>query len=203
MTNHVSFSEKPEPVTFVEFKNDTEVTIVINIAEVVDPIIDSESDEITTHWEGDQYIFWETTANVNRDAIIAEPEAFINYVPLKYKNELKDQAQKHLDSIREHTHRVDVPTYKEGYAVMHRPKDDINLLAGLVMGGLPYYEFADGQTVAPLSPEDIQKIYMDVAAHEVKIQQDKQACWAAIDAAATHEEADAALAEYIKCCGKI
>lgn len=203
MTNHVSFSEKPKPVSLVDFKNDTEVTIVINITEVVDPIIDSESGEVTTHWEGDQYIFWETTANIDREAIIASPESFINYVPLKYKNELKDRAQKHLDCIREHTHRVDVPTYKEGYAVMHRPKDDINLLAGLVMGGLPYYEFADGQTVAPLLPEDIQKIYMDVAAHEVKIQQDKQTCWAAIDAATTYEEADAALAEYIKCCSKI
>jgi hypothetical protein len=93
---------------------------------------------------------------------------------------------------------VDVPTYKEGYAVMHREKDDINLLAGLMMGGLPYYEFADGQTVAPLSAEDIQKIYTDLAAHEIGLQQSKQACWAAIDAAATHEEADAALKSYIE-----
>jgi hypothetical protein len=34
-------------------------------------------------------------------------------------------------------------------------------------------------------------------AHEVHIQQEKQACWAAIDAATTEEEVNAALEAYI------
>lgn len=197
MPKHVNFSEKPEAVTFTEYGVNTEVSIVLNIQEVQHEA-SYEGEEPYISWEGDQYIFWELTEALDKEAITANPEAFTTYVPVSYKNSLKDKAQQHLDYLREHIHRVDVPTYKEGYAVMHREKDDINLLAGLMMGGLPYYEFADGQTVAPLSPEDIQKIYTDLAAHEIGLQQGKQACWAAIDAATTHEEADAALKSYIE-----
>ena len=197
MPKHVNFSEKPEAVTFTEYGVNTEVSIVLNIQEVQHEA-SYEGEEPYISWEGDQYIFWELTEALDKEAILANPEAFTTYVPVSYKNSLKDKAQQHLDYLREHIHRVDVPTYKEGYAVMHREKDDINLLAGLMMGGLPYYEFADGQTVAPLSPEDIQKIYTDLAAHEIGLQQGKQACWAAIDAATTHEEADAALKSYIE-----
>ena len=197
MPKHVNFSEKPEAVTFTEYGVNTEVSIVLNIQEIHhEPTTEEEEERVS--WEGDQYIFWELTEVLDKEAILANPEAFTTYVPVSYKNSLKDKAQQHLDYVRDHTHRVDVPTYKEGYAVMHREKDDINLLAGLMMGGLPYYEFADGQTVAPLSPEDIQKIYTDLAAHEIGLQQQKQACWAAIDAATTQEEADAALKNYIE-----
>lgn len=205
---HASFSTKPEPVTFSTYHDVTEVRIVLNIIEVEDPVLSSseieeveaqtEETTITTHWEGDLYSFWEANEHLDKEAIIADPESYSSYVPVKYKVSLKDRAQKHLDCIREHKHVVDVPTYKEGYSVMHREKDDIKLLAGMIMGGLPYYEFADGQVVAPLSSEDIQKIYIDLAAHETKLQQDKQACWAAIDAAKTHEEADAALKAYLE-----
>ena len=197
MPKHVNFSEKPEAVTFTEYGVNTEVSIVLNIQEIHhEPT--TEEEEARVSWEGDQYIFWELTEVLDKEAILANPEAFTTYIPVSYKNSLKDKAQQHLDYVRDHTHRVDVPTYKEGYAVMHREKDDINLLAGLLMGGLPYYEFADGQTVAPLSPEDIQKIYTDLAAHEIGLQQQKQACWAAIDAATTYKEADAALKSYIE-----
>jgi hypothetical protein len=197
MPKHVNFSEKPEDVTFTEYGVNTEVSIVLNIQEIHhEPTTEEEEERVS--WEGDQYIFWELTEVLDKEAILANPEAFTTYVPVSYKNSLKDKAQQHLDYVRDHTHRVDVPTYKEGYAVMHREKDDINLLAGLLMGGLPYYEFADGQTVAPLSPEDIQKIYTDLAAHEIGLQQQKQACWTAIDTATTQEEADAALKNYIE-----
>lgn len=197
MPQRTNFSEKPETVTFTSYGKNVEVIIVLNIQEVHhDPI--SEDVEGYTDWEGDLYSFWEAEEYLDKEAILANPEAFTTYVPVSYKNSLKDKAQQHLDYLREHIHRVDVPTYKEGYAVMHREKDDINLLAGLMMGGLPYYEFADGQTVAPLSAEDIQKIYTDLAAHEIGLQQGKQACWTAIDAATTHEEADMALKSYIE-----
>ena len=197
MPQLVNFSEKPDTVTFTEYGKNTEVKIVLNIQEVQREA-SSEGEEPYISWEGEQYIFWELTTALDKEAILANPESFTTYVPVSYKNSLKDKAQQHLDYVREHTHRVDVPSYKEGYAVMHREKDDINLLAGMMMGGLPYYEFADGQTVAPLSPEDIQKIYTDLAAHEIGLQQQKQACWTAIDAATTHEEADAALKNYIE-----
>lgn len=206
---HASFSTKPEPVTFATYRDITEVRIVLNIIEVEDPVLSSsETEEVeaqteetttTIHWEGDLYSFWEANEHLDKEAIIADPEAYSSYVPVKYKVSLKDKAQEHLDYIRDHKHIVAVPTYKEGWAVMHRVRDDINLIAGmLVPGGLPYYEFADGQVVAPLLPEDIQKIYTDLAAHEIKLQQDKQACWAAIDAAKTQEEADAALKAYLE-----
>lgn len=197
MPQRTNFSKKPEPVTFTTYGSNVEVTIVLNVQEVQhEPM--SEDVEGYTDWEGDLYSFWEAEEYLDKEAILENPEAFTTYVPVSYKNSLKDKAQKHLDYVREHTHRVDVPTYKEGYAVMHREKDDINLLAGMMMGGLPFYEFADGQTVAPLSAEDIQKIYTDLAAHEIGLQQGKQACWAAIDAATTYEEADMALKSYIE-----
>ena len=197
MSQRTNFSKKPESVTFTTYGSNVEVIIVLNVQEVHhEPMPDGM--EGYTDWEGDLYSFWESEEYLDKEAILANPEAFTTYVPVSYKNSLKDKAQQHLDYLREHIHRVDVPTYKEGYAVMHREKDDINLLAGLMMGGLPYYEFADGQTVAPLSAEDIQKIYTDLAAHEIGLQQGKQACWAAIDAATTHEEADMALKSYIE-----
>lgn len=192
---HVNFSEKPEAVTFQEFKDTTLVTITINIEEVKTESVNDE--ESTIHWEGDQVTFWEDTASLDKEAITANPAEFINYVPLKYKQQAKDNAQEHLDYIRKNTHRIDIPTYKEGYAVMHRPEDNIYLLAGMQMGGLAYYEFADGQVVSPLAPEDIAKIYTDIATHEINLQQGKQYCWSLIDAAKTKEEVDFILDSYI------
>lgn len=193
---HVNFSEKPEAVTFQEFKDLTLVTITVNIEEVKNEIT-SGDDEQTVHWEGGQVKFWEESEFLDKEAIIANPEDFVNYAPIKYKNEAKDKAQAHLDSIRKIIKRVDVPTYKEGYAVMYRPEDKIYLLAGMEMGGLPCYEFADGQVVAPLTTEDIAKIYSDLAAHEVTLQQGKQYCWSLIDAAKTVEEVDFIINSYI------
>lgn len=194
---HVNFSEKPEPVTFQEFKDSTYVTIVTNIEEVITEEHIGEEEMTRSHWEGDQVTFWEETAILDKDAIVENPEKFLNYVPSKYRQQAKDKAQEHLDYVRKNTHRVNVPTYKEGYAVMHRAEDDIYLLAGMTMGGLPYYEFADGQVVSPLTIEDISKIYTDIATHEVTLQQGKQYCWALIDAAQSIEEVDEILNQYI------
>lgn len=193
---HANFSEEPAPVVFYDFNGSTQVTITINVSEHQEEP-SGEEETPRKSWDGDQYIFWEKTDVLDKDAILADPEAYYGYVTSECRQAAKDKAQAHLDYVREHIHRVDVPSYKEGYAVMHTEKDDIYLLAGLLMGGLSYYEFADGQTVAPLSIEDIQKIYADLAAHETGLQQGKQACWAAIDAAKTEEEVEEALNTYI------
>lgn len=193
---HANFSEEPAPVVFYDFNGSTQVTITINVTEHQEEP-SGEEETPRQSWEGDQYIFWEKTDVLDKEAVLADPEAYYGYVTSECRKEAKDKAQAHLDYVRENTHRVDVPSYKEGYAVMHTEKDDIYLLAGMLMGGLPYYEFADGQTVAPLSTEDIQKIYADLAAHETALQQGKQACWAAIDAAKTEEEVNIALEDYI------
>ena len=193
---HANFSEEPAPVVFYDFNGSTQVTITINVTEHQEEP-SGEEETPRKSWEGDQYIFWEKTDVLDKDAILANPEAYYGYVTSECRKDAKDKAQAHLDYVREHIHRVDVPSYKDGYAVMHTEKDDIYLLAGMLMGGLPYYEFADGQTVSPLSTEDIQKIYADLAAHETGLQQGKQACWAAIDAAKTEEEVVEALNTYI------
>lgn len=193
---HANFSEEPAPVVFYDFNGSTQVTITINVTEHQEEP-SSEEETPRKSWEGDQYIFWEKTDVLDKDAILADPEAYYGYVTSECRQTAKDKAQAHLDYVREHIHRVDVPSYKDGYAVMHTEKDDIYLLAGMLMGGLPYYEFADGQTVSPLSTEDIQKIYADLAAHETGLQQGKQACWAAIDAAKTEGEVVEALNTYI------
>ena len=193
---HANFSEEPAPVVFYDFNGSTQVTITINVTEHQEEP-SGEEETPRKSWEGDQYIFWEKTDVLDKDAILADPEAYYGYVTSECRQTAKDKAQAHLDYVREHIHRVDVPSYKDGYAVMHTEKDDIYLLAGMLMGGLPYYEFADGQTVSPLSTEDIQKIYADLAAHETGLQQGKQACWAAIDAAKTEGEVVEALNTYI------
>ena len=193
---HANFSEEPAPVVFYDFNGSTQVTITINITEHQEEP-SSEEETPRKSWEGDQYIFWEKTDVLDKEAVLADPEAYYGYITSECRQAAKDKAQAHLDYVRKHTHRVDVPSYREGYAVMHTEKDNIYLLAGLLMGGLTYYEFADGQTVAPLSTEDIQKIYADLAAHETALQQGKQACWAAIDAAKTEEEVNIALEDYI------
>lgn len=201
MTSYkATFSQEPTPVSFHELKDKTQVTIILNIEEkhtMPEEGQPEEEFEPQTYWEGDLYQYWELTSEVDKDAIISNPEAFVAYLPSTIRKAAKDKAQEHLDYVREHTHRVDVPSYKEGYAVMHRERDDINLIAGMAMGGLPYFEFADGQVVAPLTPEDIKLIYQDLAAHEIGLQQGKQACWAAIDAAKTEEEVAEALNIYI------
>lgn len=193
---HANFSEEPAPVVFYDFNGSTQVTITINVTEHQEEP-SGEEETPRKSWEGDQYIFWEKTDVLDKDAILADPEAYYGYVTSECRKDAKDKAQAHLDYVRVNTHRVDVPSYKEGYAVMHRAEDDIKMLAGLIAGGLPYFEFADGQVEAPLSVESLTLILQDVMAHEVHIQQEKQACWAAIDAAKTEEEVEEALNTYI------
>lgn len=192
---HANFSEEPAPVVFYDFNGSTQVTITINVTEHQEEPSGEETPRKS--WEGDQYIFWEKTDVLDKDAILADPEAYYGYVTSECRKDAKDKAQAHLDYVRVNTHRVDVPSYKEGYAVMHRAEDDIKMLAGLIAGGLPYFEFADGQVEAPLSVESLTLILQDVMTHEVHIQQGKQACWAAIDAAKTEEEVVEALNTYI------
>lgn len=62
-------------------------------------------------------------------------------------------------------------------------------------GGLPYYELASGEVVS-LSAADIQAIAIDITQAETLMQQGKQECWAAINAAKGQEDIDKALAEY-------
>lgn len=193
---HANFSEEPAPVVFYDFNGSTQVTITINVTEHQEEP-PGEEETPRKSWEGDQYIFWEKTDVLDKDAILADPEAYYGYVTSECRQAAKDKAQAHLDYVRVNTHRVDVPSYKEGYAVMHRAEDDIKMLAGLIAGGLPYFEFADGQVEAPLSVESLTLILQDVMAHEVHIQQEKQACWAAIDAAKNEEEVVEALNTYI------
>jgi hypothetical protein len=201
MTSYkATFSQEPTPVSFHELKDKTQVTIILNIEEKQTTPEEGQPEEEfepQTYWEGDLYQYWELTSHVDREAISASPESFVGYLPSTIRQAAKDKAQQHLDHIRATVHVVPVPSYREGWAVMHRAEDDIKMLAGLIAGGLPYFEFADGQVEAPLSVESLKLILQDVMAHEVHIQQEKQACWAAIDAATTEEEVNAALEAYI------
>lgn len=201
MTSYkATFSQEPTPVSFRELKDKTQVTIILNIEEKQTTPEEGQPEEEfepQTYWEGDLYQYWELTSEVDKDAITANPESFTTYLPSTIRQTAKDKAQQHLDHIRATVHVVPVPSFREGWAVMHRAEDDIKMLAGLIAGGLPYFEFADGQVESPLSVESLTLILQDVMAHEVHIQQEKQACWAAIDAATTQEEIDAALNAYI------
>ena len=116
---HANFSEEPAPVVFYDFNGSTQVTITINVTEHQEEP-SGEEETPRKSWEGDQYIFWEKTDVLDKDAILADPEAYYGYVTSECRQTAKDKAQAHLDYVRDNTHRVDVPSYKEGYAVMHR-----------------------------------------------------------------------------------
>lgn len=184
----VHYSEKPEPVLVQKFRDKVGITIALNPEEVES----GEGDQRTTQWVADTNDFWEMEDSINLEDVYAHPENYLYYLPAKEKRFFKDKAQAMLDALRNSTPIVPVPSYREDAAVCNRPADQIKLIAGLTMGGLPYYELASGEVVN-LSVTDLQAIAVDVTAAETTWQQAKQTCWAAIDAAGTEEEAVDAL----------
>ncbi len=146
-------------------------------------------------WVVDENSFCEKEGDIDVDAVRANPEAYLHYVPSNIRQSAREKAQLMLDKLRNGCPIVPVPSYRGGAAVCNRAADQVKLVAGLAMGGLPYYELASGEIVT-LSTGDIQSIAVDVAAAETAWQQAKQACWAAIDAAQGEEEVAAALAEF-------
>ncbi len=181
------YTQQPPPVLIQQHGAYVHITVAANATQT-----GTEPEE----WETDTHAFWEQKGELNLADLRAHPEAYLHYIPRATRQAAKDKAQQMLDTLRTACPVVPVPSYREGAAVCNRPADQVKLVAGLAMGGLPYYELASGEVVA-LSEADIKAIAVDVTAAETRWQQAKQACWAAIDAAGSTADMDAALAAFV------
>ncbi len=182
----VQYSQRPEALLLSPCGEMVRVTLTANAR---------TSEDDAEQWEADTHEFWEKASELDLDALRANPSAWLNYVPVATRQEAKDKAQLMLDKLRAACPVVPVPGYREGAAICNRSGDQVKLVAGLAMGGLPYYELADGEIVS-LSAADIKSIAADVAAAETVWQQAKQQCWAAIDTAQNEEDIAVALADF-------
>ena len=204
MSKTVHYTEKPLPVQYEAFGEFNHFTVAINIHEEVEEVAvadsTSESSESsdttknTSRWIATVNDFWERASALSPEEVEANPEAFIDRA-----NQLSDQRtdkktliQQLVDDLRSGCPIVPVPSFREDAAVCHRPADDVKMLGGVMMGGLPYFELASGEIVS-LTVEDLQNIMKDVTQWEIDLQQKKQACWSLLDAANTQEELDAAV----------
>lgn len=189
--------DAPSPVS-VEYKTNERTRI--EYAEVtirVNPRIESNPDTNTQNWLVDENVYWERVCDLDLDAVNANPEAYLHYLPVHYREAKKQEAQDMLDALRNNGSVVPVPSFRTDAAVYNRTSDKAMFSAALARGnGLPGYELASGEMVAPLTHEQMQAIYDDVAAAEIAWQLGKQTCWATIDAATDEQAVKDALAAY-------
>ncbi len=180
------YTQKPEPVLVQHQGRSIHVTIAAHaVPSGAEPEL----------WQADINRFWVPEGELDLNALRENPAAWLHYVPLATRQAGKDRAQQMLDELRAGTPIVPVPSYRTGAAVCNRPADQVKLLGGLQLGGLSYYELASGEVVS-LSEDDIKAIALDVTNAETRLQQAKQECWAAIDAATGQQDIEAALAGF-------
>ncbi len=184
------YARKPEPLLIQHQSGYVHVELALNPVELPP---DSETEPAT--WEADTHEFWEQEGVLDLDALRAQPEAYLHYIPHATRQVAKDRAQQMLDTLRSGNPVVPVPSYRAGAAVCNRPADQVKLVAGLAMGGLPYYELANGDVVN-LSEDDIKAIAADVAKAETAWQQAKQQCWQNIEAAEGANGIEKAIEEF-------
>lgn len=191
MKSKARYIDVPTAVQFCPAGNGfISVFIAINPVQCTE---ESHDGEPRVYYLCDSNEFIIPAADLNKEAIISDPEAWLDYVPALKKEEAKATAQRMVDELRNGCPVVPVPSYRADAAVCHRPADDVKMLGGYMMGGLPYFELASGEVVS-LTADDLAGIMRDVTQWEVAVQQAKQAAWAAIDAATTQDEINAALA---------
>ena len=179
------YSEQPEPVLVEAIKGYVHITVAVNIKQV-------ESDPPA--WEADTNRFWVPAGELDLDAVRQNPAAYLHRAThlSDARAEAKATAQRMVDELRNGCPVVPVPSFRADAAVCHRPADDVKMLGGVLMGGLPYFELASGEVVS-MTRGDLEGIMQDVTQWEVAVQQAKQAAWVAIDAATSQDEIDAAL----------
>ncbi len=184
------YTTSPEPVLIQHHGQMIQITLALH-AQAVSPTTEQPCEQ----WEADTHQFWEEADRLDLEALRTNPEAYLHYIPHATRQAAKDRAQQLLDTLRDSCPVVPVPSFREGASVCNRPADQVKLVAGLAMGGLPYYELANGEIVN-LSEADIQSIATDITAAETTWQQAKQQCWAAIDSAQSNEDISTALAGF-------
>lgn len=173
-----NYDYKPEAVMTQEYNNKIKFDINLNIEEVKD------GEQIS--YTADLYSFWVPAGELDPDTVKENPELYTDYVSQSGKQAYKNKAQVVVDKIRENP-VVEIPSFRENAYINHRPSDDVKLLGGVMLGGLPYFELADGEVVA-LTKENLEGIMQDVAAWEVELQKTKQEVWDTIESAMSINE---------------
>lgn len=175
------YTEKPEVLMLDKCFDKVNYTISINI----EPIFEEDKEG----WQADTRSFWLTKGELDPETVKANPEQYLYY---DVKKAAKVTAQTLVDNLRNNYPVVPVPSFREGAAVCHRPADDVKMLGGVLMGGLPYFELASGEVVS-LTQADLENIMKDVTTWEISVQTAKQTAWATIEVATTQEAIDTAV----------
>lgn len=175
------YTEKPEVLMLDKCFDKVNYTISINI----EHIFEDDKEE----WRADTRSFWLPEGELDPETVKANPEQYLYY---DVKKAAKVTAQTLVDNLRNNYPVVPVPSFREGAAVCHRPADDVKMLGGVLMGGLPYFELASGEVVS-LTQADLENIMKDVTTWEISVQTAKQTAWATIEAATTQEAIDTAV----------
>lgn len=175
------YTEKPEVLLLDKCFDKVNYTISINI----EPIFEEDKEE----WQADTRSFWLPEGELDPETVKANPEQYLYY---DVKKAAKVTAQTLVDNLRNNYPVVPVPSFREGAAVCHRPADDVKMLGGVLMGGLPYFELASGEVVS-LTQADLENIMKDVTTWEISVQTAKQTAWATIEVATTQEAIDTAV----------
>lgn len=175
------YTEKPEVLMLDKCFDKVNYTISINI----EPILEEGKEG----WQADTRSFWLPEGELDPETVKANPEQYLYY---DVKKAAKVTAQTLVDNLRNNYPVVPVPSFREGAAVCHRPADDVKMLGGVLMGGLPYFELASGEVVS-LTQADLENIMKDVTTWEISVQTAKQTAWTTIEVATTQEAIDTAL----------
>lgn len=183
-----NYDYKPEAVITQVYNNKIKFDINLNIEEVKD------GEQIS--YTADLYSFWVPVGELDPGTVKENPELYADYVSKSGKQAYKSKAQAIVDKIRENP-IVEIPSFRENAYINHRPSDDVKLLGGIMLGGLPYFELADGEVVE-LTKENLEGIMQDVAAWEVELQKIKQEVWDAIDKATSETEINEAFNLFAK-----
>lgn len=183
------YSEEPEPVLVQSHAGWIKITVACNAVQTGDDPV---------QWEADVHTFWEAADAIDVASVVADPEAYLHYIPRQVRASYRQKAQGLLDAWRQGRPVVPVPSFREGAAVLCRTEDKAMFSAAMARGrGLPAYELADGEIVA-LTHEQMQAIYDDVESAEIAAQTGKQIAWAAIDSADSTEAMEEALDGFAK-----
>ncbi len=150
---------------------------------------------VAGRWEAERHAFWEAADVLDLADLEAQPGHYLHYIPLGTRREAQEQARLMLEKLRGSNPVVPVPGYGSEAAVCLRPAEQLQLLTGLALGGLPGFELADGQTVS-LTPEELRAILQELTTAEILWKQALHQCCATIEAARSEEDIACALADF-------
>lgn len=192
MSKRANYSATPPELILEQRNEKIIITVTANVSKEV-------REDGTESWNADVNKFWEHTDLIDVETLKANPASYIDYLPVRFKEAGRKEAQRILDEHRAGKHCmpvIPVPFIKENGYVCNRPEDQTKLAAVLAAGvGLEYYELADNSIVS-LTPDQVKQVFLAGMQVETEMQKAKQQCWALIDSASSEEDITAALENF-------